>query len=150
MGQRLLLITIAQQCLFVVFSLPSYSRSYGRDIQCLGRHRTGASCDAGYHRARSVHVLVKGSAKLLEQMRLITSTDTAIENIMQNSLHSLRTPEQQILIDVWFRDDGPPEKCKAELEELLRWLERQEETVGRNKSGSCFYGPLRRTRYKQR
>lgn len=74
---------------------------------------------------------VKGAdssrAKLLDQIRLISAAEKAIERVVRGSSRSSRAPELQTLIDEWFKADSPPTKCKTELEELSGWLEGQAE-----------------------
>lgn len=66
-------------------------------------------------------------ARLLDQIKLISAAETTIESIVRNSSPSLRTPGLRTLIDEWFKENGPPTKCKRELEELANWLENQPE-----------------------
>lgn len=72
-------------------------------------------------------------AELLYQIKLICDAERAIGKVMQDLPSSVNTPELQALIDEWFKDDGPPAKCKRELEELAGWLEKEAETNKRRR-----------------
>lgn len=72
-------------------------------------------------------------AELLYQIKLICDAERAIGKVMQDLPSSVNTPELQALIDEWFKDDGPPAKCKRELEALAGWLEKEAETNKRRR-----------------
>ncbi|KAF9231122.1 hypothetical protein BU15DRAFT_82807 [Melanogaster broomeanus] len=60
-------------------------------------------------------------SKLVDQITLITTAAKAVESVLQNPPSS-RTPEQQALLQEWFRAEGSAARCKKKLEVLLSWL----------------------------
>ncbi|KAH0831079.1 hypothetical protein J3R83DRAFT_13625 [Lanmaoa asiatica] len=82
-------------------------------------------------------------ANLLEQIKLMSTAEKAIQTVVRNSPRSSREPELQALVDEWFRADGLPFKCKGELEKLSHWLERQVEDRKRNKWGKMVVWPVK-------
>ncbi|KAF9232181.1 hypothetical protein BU15DRAFT_81525 [Melanogaster broomeanus] len=60
-------------------------------------------------------------SKLVDQITLITTAAKAVGSVLQNPPSS-RTPEQQALLEEWFRREGSAARCKKTLEDLLSWL----------------------------
>ena len=82
-------------------------------------------------------------ARLLDQIKLISTAETTIESIVRNSSPSSRNPGLQTLIDEWFKENGLPRKCKKELEELASWLESQREAKKHKKWVKMIAWPIK-------
>ncbi|KAF9222209.1 hypothetical protein BS17DRAFT_809569 [Gyrodon lividus] len=95
--------------------------------------------------ATSVHSAEASRKRLIDHITFISTAAKTVESVVQNSLPSLRSPEQEALLREWLKSDGPPAPCKKVLEYLLDWLESQVLNKGtkRMKWTSRFKWPMK-------
>lgn len=61
--------------------------------------------------------------QLADHIALMITAATAVEKILRKPPLSSRSPEQQALLNLWSKVDGPPMQCRKVLVDLLSWIE---------------------------